>query len=116
MTAPYTDSEFPNFKKIFDEFFTWLYPDFADDINNIILENAYPIRAKSGLNTELRILALIWLGISDRQKISKIMHLSVQSVYTYHSLIQKSSCFSGDDFDKAIQTLPDRLPSIAKKA
>lgn len=116
MTAPYADSEFPNFKKIFDEFFTWLYPDFADDINNIILENAYPIRAKSGLNTELRILALIWLGISDRQKISKILHLSVQSVYTYHSLIQKSSCFSGDDFDKAIQTLPDRLPSIAKKA
>lgn len=102
-TAPYADSEFKNLKHIFDDLFMWMCPDFVERINRFMKEDCRFEKPESGLTTELRLLALIWLGITDRQKMSKILHLSSQSIYTYHSLIQKRSLYSGEQFDSMIE-------------
>lgn len=102
-TAPYADSEFKNLKHIFDDLFMWMCPDFVERINRFMKEDCRFEKPESGLTNELRLLALIWLGITDRQKMSKILHLSSQSIYTYHSLIQKRSLYSGEQFDSMIE-------------
>lgn len=106
-TSPHADSEFTDFKNTFDEFFLWMYPSFIDDVNRIMLSGHKIEKPVSGLNTDLRILAMIWLGISDRRKISKILNISVQSVYTYHSILQKNSICPGDGFDKKVAALDE---------
>ena len=60
---------------------------------------------KGTLSTELRILALIKMGITKRQKIAKILNMSVTTVYSYHSLLQKHSLHPDDSFDKVIAGL-----------
>ena len=57
------------------------------------------------LSTELRILALIKMGIVKRQKIAKILNMSVTTVYSYHSNLQKHSLHPDASFDKVIASL-----------
>ena len=104
-TSPHADSEFTNFKKTFDEFYLWMYPSFVDDVNEMMMDGHKIEKPKARLNTGLRILALICLGISDRQKISKILNISIQSVYTYHSLLKADSKYSSDLFDLKVAEL-----------
>ena len=40
------------------------------------------------LTTELRVLALIRLGITDNQKIADILRSSITTIYTYRSKIK----------------------------
>ena len=57
------------------------------------------------LSTELRILALIRMGITKRQKIAKVLNMSVNTVYSYHCNLQKHSLHSDSSFDKVMQNL-----------
>ena len=61
--------------------------------------------AKGVLSTELRILALIRMGISRRMKIAKVLNMSVTTVYSYHSNLQKHSLHPHDGFDRIIANL-----------
>ena len=61
--------------------------------------------AKGELSTELRILALIRMGISRRMKIAKVLNMSVTTVYSYHSLLQKHSLHPDSGFDRVIANL-----------
>jgi DNA-binding CsgD family transcriptional regulator len=54
------------------------------------------------LNTELRIFALIRLGITDNEKIAEILDYSVNTVYTYKTKVRNMARVSKDEFDKEI--------------
>jgi len=54
------------------------------------------------LNTELRIFALIRIGISENEKIAQILNYSVNTIYTYKTKIRNKSLVSNDEFDQKL--------------
>ena len=60
------------------------------------------------LTTELRILALIRLGISDNVRISSILRASLTTVYTYRSKL-KARAFDHGSFESAVKRIGSRL-------
>ena len=68
-------------------------------------EHRLEMPSEGELSTELRILALIRMGIGKRQKIAKVLNMSVTTVYSYHSKLQKHSVCPDASFDKAVASL-----------
>jgi DNA-binding NarL/FixJ family response regulator len=76
----------------FDKVFLKLFPDFVTFFNSLFDERDR-IVLKEGqlLNTELRIFALIRMGISDTEKIAKILNYSVNTIYAYKTRVKSKS-------------------------
>ena len=82
------------FHQNFDEAFLNIYPDFIAEVNKLMTEDNQFMSSEDGykkLTTELRILALIRLGISDNQEIADILRSSITTIYTYRSKLKAKS-------------------------
>lgn len=102
----FSDKEFKNILHDFDTAFLGIFPDFIDKVNEHMQpEYRLPISSEGELSTELRILALIRMGITKRQKIAKVLNMSVNTVYSYHCNLRKHSLHSDSSFDKVIENL-----------
>ena len=98
--------EFDGLLTALDTTFLGIFPDFVDKVNMHMQEEYQLAMPQPGtLSTELRILALIKMGISKRQKIAKILNMSVTTVYSYHCNLQKHSLHPDDSFDRIIAGL-----------
>lgn len=87
----------------FDSTFLTVFPTFIEQINQLFPEDhQFVIAEKNALTTELRIFALIRLGISNNNTIAKIHNYSVNTIYTYKTKIRNKSHLSNEDFDHAI--------------
>ena len=83
----------------FDEVFLSLFPDFIEKVESIVLpENKYVLKSGQLLNTELRILALIRLGITDNETIAHVLDVSINTIYTYKTKAKNKSVLSTEDF------------------
>lgn len=91
------------FNKNFDEAFLNIYPDFVEKLNELMLPEYRYSTDKMSLNTELRILALIRLGITDNQKIASILQSSITTIYTYRSKLKGHSVFRSDFEQKVLE-------------
>ena len=94
------------FNKNFDSSFLHIYPNFADSVNKLLQDDKQIlIEDISKLNTELRILALIKLGIISSSKIAKILRYSVNTIYNYRAAIKNMAKdkTSFEEMVKAIQ-------------
>jgi len=91
-STKYIDNELSIFYNNFDESFLKIYPTFVEDFNALFPEEERQT-PKSGelLNTELRIFALMRLGISDSTKIALFLRHSITTVYTYRSKLKNKS-------------------------
>lgn len=98
--------ELEEFYHNFDTTFLQLYPTFIEDFNSLLDKDAR-IEPKKGelLTTELRIFALIRLGISDSSKIAALLRYSVSTIYNYRSKIKGHTLVSRDDFEERIRTI-----------
>ena len=87
----------------FDQVFLQIFPDFVEKVN-ALLKDKEQFKLKEGqlLNTELRIFALIRLGINDNDKIAEILDYSVNTVYTYKTKVRNMARVSKDEFEKEI--------------
>ncbi len=90
----------------FDKVFLKLFPDFITVFNSFLKEED-KIHPKEDhlLNTELRIFALIRMGIHDNEKIAKILDYSVNTIYTYKTRIRSKSVLENEDFDRQIMNI-----------
>jgi len=90
----------------FDATFMRLFPDFVQDFNSLLRQDAQ-IERKEGqlLTPELRIFALIRLGISDHEKIAQILGYSVNTIYMYKTKARKRSWLPNEDFDARLMTI-----------
>lgn len=90
----------------FDRVFLKLFPDFVRTFNSYFKEED-KIVPKEGqlLNTELRIFALMRMGIQDNEKIAKILDYSVTTIYTYKTRIRSKSTLQNDEFDQRIMSI-----------
>jgi hypothetical protein len=87
----------------FDEAFIKLFPNFIKEFNSLLKPNEQ-IKLKKGqlLNKELRIFALMRLGIYHNEVIAQILGYSVNSIYAYKSKIRKKSLLDKQDFDQQL--------------
>lgn len=86
------DNEFKSFYDQFDKTFLNLFPTFVDDFNSLLLPDEAIIPKKTGtLNTELRIFALIRLGITDSDKIAKFLRYSLTTIYNYRTKVRNKA-------------------------
>lgn len=89
----------------FDSLFLNIYPDFVSDFNTL-LKPGEEINVKPGeLNTELRIYALVRLGITDSVKIANVLHCSPQTVYNYRLKIRRKARESEEKFVEQVKKL-----------
>jgi len=90
----------------FDRVFLKLFPNFIADYNSLFKEEDQ-IQLQHGqlLNTELRIFALIRLGIHDNDRISKILNYSVNTIYSYKTRIKNKAIVSNHEFEKRIMEI-----------
>lgn len=74
----------------FDEAILNIYPSFVERVNSLLRPDAQiTLRGGEKLNTELRILALIRIGMNDSEKISEFLRCSISTIYTYRSKLKK---------------------------
>ena len=99
-------NELKEFYQNFDTIFLHLYPDFVGDFNALLLpEERIELKEGELLNTELRIHALIRLGITDSVKIADFLHCSAQTVYNNRLRTRNKSIISKEDFINAVKKL-----------
>ncbi len=84
------DQLLKNFYVKFDEAILNIYPSFIDKFNALLLpEEKVTLKSGELLNTELRLFALIRIGIDDNAKIAEFLRCSISTVYTYRSKMKK---------------------------
>ena len=100
-----SESMFNDFYKKFDEAILNIYPDFIDKVNALLLPGKESLlRPGEVLNTELRILALIRVGIEESSKIASFLRCSVSTVYTYRSKLKKRAK-DQDNFEALVKKI-----------
>lgn len=93
------------FYQNFDSAFLNIYPNFIEAVNSL-LEPEQHIEPKDGeqLTRELRILALIRLGITSNKEIASILRASIATIYTYRSRL-KARAKRKDTFEDDIKRI-----------
>jgi len=93
-STQFIEDELNGFYTNFDETFLRIYPTFISDFNALFPEEEKQM-VKQGelLNTELRVYALIRLGINDSAKIAVFLRYSITTIYTYRSKLKNKSLY-----------------------
>lgn len=100
------EEELSDFYKTFDETFLNLFPTFIRDVNNLLAPDKQVAITKPGqLTTELRICALIRLGVTDNEEISSFLRHSVKTVYNYRSKFRNRSLGDPAEFEENLQKI-----------
>ncbi len=104
-SSQFIDDELKEFYQNFDNSFLNIFPDFVECFNRLLPESEC-IVPKQGerLTTELRIFALIRLGISDSAKIASFLRYSITTIYTYRSKLKNRSLYR-DDFEEQVMKI-----------
>ena len=92
--------------KNFDQIFLKLFPNFMAEFNALIKPEGQ-VKLKEGefLNTDLRIFALIRMGIHDTDKIAGILGYSINTINTYKTKIKNKSIVPNEDFEEKIMQI-----------
>ena len=87
----------------FDRIFLKLFPDFVDAINAMLPEeDKLKPKAQGTLTAQLRIFALMRLGINNNEMIAAILEYSVSTVYTYRFRLKSKALVPANDFEQRI--------------
>ncbi|MCC8154655.1 MAG: DUF6377 domain-containing protein [Tannerellaceae bacterium] len=101
-----TENELKEFYTNFDTTFLHLYPGFVQQFNELLAPDEQIILKKGELlNTELRIYALIRLGIDDSARIAEFLRYSVNTIYNYRAKVKNKSIVPRDDFDSYVSKI-----------
>ena len=103
-SSQFLDEELKEFYANFDVTFLQLFPNFVDEFNALLTE---PMQPKPGeqLNTELRIFALIRLGITDSTKIAQFLRYSVTTIYNYRTRVRNKAVGERDEFEAKVMQI-----------
>jgi hypothetical protein len=94
-----------NFYRKFDETFLALYPDFVEQFNALLQPEARIDPPQGRLTTELRIFALIRLGVDDSKKIATMLDYSVSTIYNYKVSVKNAALGERDKFEERVKMI-----------
>jgi hypothetical protein len=102
----YIENELKEFYTNFDKTFLQLFPNFIPDFNALLIpDEAIQLKEGEQLNTELRIFALIRLGIKDSAKIAVFLRYSISTIYNYRSQLKNKSAGPRDEFEEKVMQI-----------
>ncbi len=103
----FVDGEWAALLERFDNSFLGLFPDFPEQLNCLLKPdkriNLPSVPGK--LSNEIRVFALIRLGVSDSKQIAKILRLSVSTVYNYRVKLRNAALDDRDGFEERIMKI-----------
>ena len=100
------DDALEGFYRIFDKTFLDLHPDFVEHFNALLRPEARMTLKKPGqLNTELRIFALIRMGIDDSKDIARLLHYSLSTIYNYKVSVKNNALGNRDQFEQKVKEI-----------
>lgn len=90
----------------FDSAFLKLFPNFIEEYNKLFREDdAIKLNDERELPTEVRIFALIRLGIEDSSQIAKYLNLSLNTIYVYKAKVKSRTIVAKEEFDERIKQI-----------
>lgn len=90
----------------FDKIFLKLFPGFVEHFNSLFEEkDQVHLDKEDTLNTDMRIFALIRMGITENEKIAKILNFSINTIYSYKNRIKKRSVVPNEEFESRIMEI-----------
>jgi hypothetical protein len=100
------EEELKEFFDRFDDIFLRLFPTFIEDFNALLRpgEGIIPTE-KNHLSTDLRIFALIRLGIEESSKIAEFLRYSPNSIYAYRARIKNKAAGNREEFEKLVKEI-----------
>lgn len=100
------DNELKALYENFDNIFLHLYPNFVQEFNSLLVkEEQFQLKPNELLNAELRIFALIRLGITDSSKIANFLHYSANTIYSYRTRVRNKSAVPRDQFEGMVMKI-----------
>ena len=101
-----TNFERENLSHSFDKVFLNIFPKFVEDFNALFdKEHQVHLHDDQLLNSELRIFALIRLGIHENETIGKILNYSINTIYTYKTKVKNKSFVPNEEFEDRIMLI-----------
>ena len=92
--------------EMFDSTFLHLFPNFVNDFNALLRPECRITLSEPGsLNTDIRIFALIRLGIEDSSRIAEFLHYSVNTIYNYRAKIKNGAIGDRDAFESSVKSI-----------
>lgn len=109
LTNPSRDIENDELKHMYDSFdsaFLDIFPTFVEDFNSLLKpECRIVLKDSEKLTTELRIFAMIKLGVTESSRISELLHYSIKTVYNKRSGINSKLAIPKEQFEKTLKEL-----------
>ncbi len=101
-TGKFVEEQSREFYEVFDDAFLHIYPTFVESVNELLRpDQQIELPEGQKLNTDLRILAFMRLGIDDSSKIAQVLNYSVNTIYTYRNKL-KNRAINRDTFESDI--------------
>ncbi len=90
--------------KNFDKVFLRLFPNFVTQFNTLFGEDdRMVLKDEQLLNSELRIFALIRMGITENEKIAEILGYSINTIYAKKTKVRNKTSVNKEEFDRRIR-------------
>jgi len=103
------DTELKEFYQEFDNAFLAIFPDFVSQFNKLLPEEDRVVpKFGERLSTELRVYALIRLGITDSSRIAEFLRYSITTIYNYRSRFRNRSLAGKEHFEQAVMRLGEQ--------
>ncbi|MBQ7041960.1 MAG: hypothetical protein IJN66_04565 [Muribaculaceae bacterium] len=104
-SGKFVEEQSKEFYDVFDNAFLHIYPDFVSGVNALLRDDEQiMLQNEEKLNTDLRILAFMRLGIEDSSRIAQILNYSVNTIYTYRNKL-KNKAKVRESFDSDIMKI-----------
>ncbi|MCM1032211.1 MAG: DUF6377 domain-containing protein [Odoribacter sp.] len=104
-SGKFVEEQSKDFYEVFDNAFLHLYPNFVEQVNALLRPDSRII-LKEGeqLNTDLRILAFMRLGIEESPRIAQVLNYSLNTIYAYRNRT-KARAINRDTFEEEIMKI-----------
>ena len=105
-SSKFIEGELKEFYTNFENTFLQLFPTFVEDFNALLADDEQiSLKAGERMNTELRIFALIRLGITDSVKIAQFLRYSVTTIYNYRTKVRNKAAGDRDLLEQEVMTI-----------
>ena len=93
------------FYRTFDTTFLAMHPSFVEQFNALLQEDARVYPPRGQLNTELRVFALIRLGVEDSKQIASMLDYSLSTIYNYKVAVKNKALGDRDSFEERVKQI-----------
>lgn len=92
------------FHEMFDEAFLSMFPDFVESVNRL-LNTRVELKDGQRLTPELRVMALMRLGLTSTEEIAGMLQYSSQTVYNLRTSIRGMTSLPKEEFEEKIRKI-----------